>query len=131
MELQTKLASVQDELTKATTTKVATEKQFIRVQGQYDEQQKRVDQLQKELSTAQEEMKLRDITIGELNGRIKERTETRNIQLKGDQITLKEKEEEIKSLQHKNQVLKEDMEKKDEELLNVMADFEKMRKDFE
>ena len=130
-ELQAKLASVQDELTTATAIKVAIEKQFIRVQAQYEEQQKRVDQLQTDLSTAQEGMKLRDITIGELNGRIKERTETTNIQLKGDQITLKEKEEEIDGLQHKNQVLKEDMKKRDEELLNVNADLEKMRKDLE
>ena len=131
VELKAKLASVQDELTAATANKVAIEKQYIRVHGRYEELQKRVDQLQTELSTAQEGMKVRDITIGELNGRIKERTETRNIQLKGDQISLKEKVEEIDGLQHKNQVLKEDMKKKDEELLNLMADFEKMRKDFE
>ena len=128
VELQMKLVSVQDELTIATATNRAIEKQFIRVQGQYEEQQKSVDQLQTDLSTAQEEMKQRDITIGELNWRIKERTETRNIQLQGDKISLKEK---IDHLQHKNQVLKEDMKKKDEELLNLIANFEKMREDFE
>ena len=131
VELQTKLASIQEELTTATAIKVAIEKQYIRVQCQYEEQQKRVDQLQTDLSTAHDGIKLRDITIGELNRRIKERTKTTNIQLKGDQISLKEKEEEIENLQHKNQVLKEDMKKRDGELLNAMADFQKMRKDFE
>ena len=127
VELKEKLASVQGELAIATATKADIEKQYIRVQAQYEEQQKRVNQLQTELSTAQEEMKLRDITIGELNGRIKERTETRNIQLQGDKISLKEKEEEIDRLQHKNQALKEDKKKKDEKL----ADYEEMKKDFE
>ena len=127
VQLKEKLASVQGELAIATATKADIEKQYIRVQAQYEEQQKRVDQLQTDLSTAQEGMKLRDITIGELNGRIKERTETTNIQLQGDKISLKEKEEEIDLLQHKNQVLKEDMKKKDEKL----ADYEEMKKDFE
>ena len=130
-ELKEKLASVQKELTKATATKAAIQKEYIRVHAQYEEQQKSVDRLKTELSTAQEGMKLRDITIGELNGRIKERTETRNIQLQKDKISLKEKEEEIQHLQHKNQVLKEDMKKRDEELLNAITDYEEMKKDFE
>ena len=130
VELKEKLASVHGELAIATATKAAIEKQYIRVHAQYEEQQKRVDQLQTDLSIAQEGMKQRDITIGELNGRIKERTETTNIQLQGDKISLKKKEEEIQHLQHKNQVLIECMTKKDEELLNVKADFEKMREDF-
>ena len=130
-ELKLKLASAHEELSAAIVTKTAIEKQFIRVQAQYEEQQKRVDQLQTDLSTAQEGMKQRDITIGELNGRIKERTETRNNQLKGDQISFKKKEEEIQRLQHENQVLKEDMKKKDEKHLNVMAEFERISKELQ
>ena len=87
VELKAKLASVQEELTMARASKVAIEKQFIRVQAQYEEQQKRIQQVEKELATAHEEMRFKDRTIGELNGRIKEKNEASNLQLKGDTVS--------------------------------------------
>ena len=96
IELKEKYLNSQEELSKkeriATVSKLAIEKQFIRVQAQYEEQQKRVQQVEKELATAHEEMRFKDRTIGELNGRIKEKNETSN-QLKGDTVTLKEKDD--------------------------------------
>ena len=116
--------------TETAASKRAIEKQFIRVQAQYDEQQKRILQLEKELATAHEEMRFKDRTIGELNGRIKEKNEASN-QLKGDTVTLKEKDEKIKSLQRTRQLLNEQNKKKDEELFNMKAEFDQMRAEFD
>ena len=134
IELKEKYLNSQEEWTKkereATASKLAIEKQFIRVQTQYEEQQKRIQQLEKELATAHEEMRFKDRTIGELNGRIKEKNEASN-QLKGDTVTLKEKDEKIKSLQHTRQLLNEQNTKKDEDLFNMKAEFDKMRTEFD
>ena len=135
LELKEKLASVQQQWTKAerevASSKLAVEKQFIRVQAQYDEQQKTVENLETELAIAQEEMKLRDITIGELNERIKETKTAANIQLQKHQISLKEKDECIQSLQLKEQELNEESKKKNEELLIRKAEIDRTCNEFD
>ena len=129
MELIEKIASVQQEWSKAerevTASKVALEKQFIHVQAQYDEQEKRVEKLQTEVAALREEMKLRNRTIGELNERIKYMT---NIQL---EVSMKEKEECIQSLQLKKQELNEENKRKDEELLIRKAEFDQLKNAFD
>ena len=135
LQLKEKLASVQQQWTKAerevASSKLAVEKQFIRVQAQYDEQQKTVEKLETELAIAQEEMKLRDITIGKLNERIKDTKTAANIQLQKHQISLKEKDECIQSLQLKEQELNEENKKKDEELLIRKAEIDRTCNEFD
>ena len=134
IELKEKFLNSQEELSKkereATASKLAIERQFIRVQAQYEEQQKRVQQLERELATAHEEMRFKDITIGELNFRIKEKNEVSN-QLKKDTVTLKEKNEMIESLQHTRKLLNEQNRKKDVDLFNITAEFDEMRIEFD
>ena len=134
IELKETFLNFQEELTKkereATLSKLAVERQFIRVQSQYDEQQKRIQQLEQEIAIAHEEMRLKDRTIGELNGRIKEKNEALN-QLKGDRVTLKEKNEMIKFLQHTRQLLNEQNKKKEVDLFNIRAEFDQMRAEFD
>ena len=135
LQLKEKLASVQQQWTKAerevASSKLAVEKQFIRVQAQYDEQQKTVETSETELAIAQEEMKLRDITIGELNEKIKETKTAANIQLQKHQISLKEKDECIQSLQLKEQELNKESKKKDEELLIRKAEIDRTCNEFD
>ena len=135
LELKEKLASVQQQWTKAerevASSKLAVETQFIRVQAQFDEQQKTVEKLDTELAIAQEEMKLKDITIGALNERIKNTKTAANIQLQKHQISLKEKDECIQSLQLKEQELNEENKKKDEKLLIRKAEIDRKCNEFD
>ena len=135
MELIEKIASVQQEWSIAekevTASKIALEKQFIHVQAQYDEQEKRVEKLQTEVAALREEMELRNRTIGELNERIKDMTTAANIQLEENQVSMKEKEECIQSLQLRKQELNEENNRKDREHLIRKAEFDQLKNVFD